>query len=95
VVDGDLIVSWIMFCAVGAFCAYHWYWFIRSIIFYGRNGFDFRENFGPEAYWSERGGDDDSVLMKPKEKFLIAGPVFVVVTSVMLIFIVLSLMGII
>jgi len=80
---------------VGAYCAHNWYWFIRSIIFYSRNGFDFSEDFGPEAYWSERGGDDDSVLMKPKEKFLIAGPVFVVMTSVILIFIVLGLMGII
>jgi hypothetical protein len=95
VVDGDLIVSWIMFCVVGAYCAHNWYWFIRSIIFYSRNGFDFSEDFGPEAYWADRGGDDDCVLMKPKEKFLIAGPVFVVVTSVMLIFIVLGLMGII
>ncbi|MGO6819444.1 hypothetical protein [Rhizobium leguminosarum] len=94
-VDGDLIVSWIMFCVVGAFCAYHWYWLIRSIIFYSRNGFDFREDFGPEAYWSDRGGDDDCVLMKPKEKFLIFWPSFVVITSVMLTFIVLGLTGII
>ncbi|MGO7669761.1 hypothetical protein ACC817_05445 [Rhizobium ruizarguesonis] len=94
-VAGDRLVLWLMFCVVGAYCAHNWYWFIRSIIFYSRNGFDFSEDFGPEAYWADRGGDDDCVLMKPKETFLIAGPVFVVVTSVMLIFIVLGLMGII
>ncbi|MGO7863603.1 hypothetical protein ACC676_18660 [Rhizobium ruizarguesonis] len=94
-VAGDRIVLWLMFCLVGAYCAHNWYWFIRSIIFYSKNGFDFSEDFGPEAYWSERGGDDDCVLMRPKEKFLIAGPLFVLVTSIMLIFIVLGLMGII
>lgn len=78
---------------MGSFCAYSWYWFIRSIIFYSRNGFDFSEDFGPEAYWADRGGDDDCVLMTPKEKFMVSGPLFVVVTSVMVIFIVLGLIG--
>ena len=91
----DRIQLWIALCIVGPFCAYYWYWFIRSIIFYSRNGFNFTEDFGPEAYWADRGGDDDCVLMRPKEKFFIAGPTFVLVTSVMMIFIVLALLGIV
>ena len=82
-------------CLVGGFCAHSWYWYVRSIIFYVRNGFDFSEDFGPEFYWADRGGDDDCVLMKPKAKFMFALPSFVVVTSAMLIFIVLGLTGII
>ncbi|UVD55245.1 hypothetical protein NE852_14160 [Rhizobium sp. Pop5] len=91
----DQIQLWIALCIVGPFCAYHWYWFIRSIYFYSKNGFDFSEDFGPEFHWADRGGDDDCVLMKPKEKFIFAWPSFVVVTSVMLVFIVLGLIGII
>lgn len=80
---------------MGAFCVHSWYWYVRSIIFYVRNGFNFSEDFGPEFYWADRGGDDDRVLMTPKEKFLFGLPSFVVVTSAMLIFLFLGLTGVI
>ncbi|MGO6787618.1 hypothetical protein ACCS70_29560 [Rhizobium ruizarguesonis] len=92
---GDRFVVWLILCLVGGFCVHSWYWYLRSIIFYVRNGFDFSEDFGPEFYWADRGGDDDRLLMKPKEKFLFGLPFFVVATSAMSIFIVLGLTGII
>lgn len=79
---------------VGSFCAYSWYWYIRSIIFYFRNGFDFSQDFGPEMYRSDLGGDDDCVLETPRQKFLIGLPFFVVLTTFMLLPIILALMGI-
>ncbi|RWY68801.1 hypothetical protein EHI48_28595 [Rhizobium sp. WSM1325] len=82
---------WIGLCLLGGFCAYSWYWYIRSIIFYFRNGFDFSEDFGPEM---SEFPDDDRFTTKPREKFLVAWPVFVLVTSLLLLFIVLGLMGV-
>ncbi|MGO8301045.1 hypothetical protein ACC817_33520 [Rhizobium ruizarguesonis] len=85
--------SWILpFCLVGGACAWSWYWYIRSIIFYYKNGFDFSEDFGPK--FSEF-PDDERFTAKPKEKFLVALPVFVIVTTVNLIPITLALLGII
>ncbi len=94
-VAGDRFVAWLILCLVGGFCVHMWYWYVRSIIFYVKNGFDFSEDFGPAFYWDDRGGDDNRLLMKPKEKFLFALPSFVVVTSAMSIFLVLGLTGII
>jgi hypothetical protein len=55
-------------CLVGGFCAYNWYWYIKAIIFYRRNGFDFSKDFGPKLYWSDF-QDDDRYLAKPRDKF--------------------------
>lgn len=89
-VADDRAGLWFAFCGVGALCAYSWYWYIRSIIFYFRNGFDYTEDFGPKL---SEFPDDDRFKTKPREKFLIGWPVFVVVTSFLLLFIVLALMG--
>ncbi|NNH67162.1 hypothetical protein HLI17_28495 [Rhizobium laguerreae] len=91
VVAGDRVVLWIMFCVVGALCAKSWQWFISSIIFYSGNGFDFSEDFGPKIYMFDF-TDDDRYLAKPREKFLIAIPFFVIMTSFVLLLIGLSLM---
>lgn len=88
----DRIALWVAFALVGALCTYSWYWYIRSVIFYLKNGFDFSMDFGPSMYWSEF--HDDRDLAKPREKFLIGWPAFVAVNSVMLLFIVLALIGI-
>ncbi|MBB4522997.1 hypothetical protein ACU8MP_04265 [Rhizobium leguminosarum] len=93
-VTDERIELWVLFCCAGGFCAYSWYWFIRSIIFYRGNGFDFSEDFGPKVYWSARGGDD-RLLAKPKAKFMFIMPFFVVATSVMLLLAVLALTGLI
>ena len=76
---------------MGGFCAYSWYWYIKSFIFYFRNGFDFSEDFGPKI---SEFPDDDRFTVKPREKFFVAWPVFVVVTSVLLLSVVLALLGV-
>jgi len=65
----------------------------QSIIFYRRNGFDFSKDFGPKIYWSSFA--NDRFLAKPKAKFLFAMPFVVTMTSFLLIFVTLILMGII
>ncbi|MGR9406276.1 hypothetical protein ACU8MI_06960 [Rhizobium leguminosarum] len=75
---------WVAFCFLACLCAYSWYWCIRSIVFYRRNGFDFSKDFGPEVYV---GG----FLVPPKAKFFIAMPFAVAVTSFLIIFFVLGL----
>ncbi|MFW8646283.1 hypothetical protein ACOJBO_45855 [Rhizobium beringeri] len=87
----DRIQLWIGLCFVGSFCAYSWYWYIKSIIFYYKNGFDFSEDFGPKFSEFE---DDDRFTAKPREKLLIVWPLFVVVSSAILIPITLALTGI-
>ncbi|MGY3611410.1 hypothetical protein ACWGRJ_47085, partial [Bradyrhizobium sp. Lot11] len=57
---------WLAFCVVGGFCGYNWYWYIRSILFYFRDGFDFSKDFGPKLQRSE----DDQDWATPREKFL-------------------------
>lgn len=84
---------WILLCLVGGFCAYNWYWYIRSFIFYFRNGFDFSEDFGPKLQRSEV-PDHDEDWATPRQKFLIAWPVWVVTTSFILLGIVLALIGV-
>ncbi|ANL75690.1 hypothetical protein AMC83_PE00277 (plasmid) [Rhizobium phaseoli] len=84
----ELIPLWIGLCAVGGLCAYNWYWYIKSIIFYRENGFDFSKDFGPELYL---GG----ILAPPKAKFYFAMPFVLVVTSFLSIIIALTLMGIV
>ncbi|UVD59153.1 hypothetical protein NE852_14150 [Rhizobium sp. Pop5] len=82
---------WIGFWATSGLCAYTWYWYIRSFIFYFRSGFDFSEDFGPQVSWSEF-QDDERDLANPREKFLVARPVSVLATSFILVCIVLALM---
>ena len=89
----DNIWLWIGLCLVGGFCAYSWYWYIRSIIFYRKNGFDFSEDFGPEFFFGEF--RDESFLAEPKAKFFFAMPFVLAVTSSLSILIVLMLLGII
>jgi hypothetical protein len=85
----DRVQLWIALCFMGGFCAYNWYWYIKSIFFYRNNGFDFSVNFGPDIW------DDDSGLsMSPRSKFLFGWPTFVAVSSLLLIFIVLVLVGV-
>jgi hypothetical protein len=51
---------WILpFFLVGGACAWSWYWYIRSIIFYYKNGFDFSEDFGPS--FSEFPDDENAL----------------------------------
>jgi hypothetical protein len=86
----DRIQLWIGLCAFGGFCAYSWYWYIRSIIFYYKNGFDFSEDFGPKMSEFE---DDDRFTAKPKEKFLITWPLFVAMSSLFSVLLFLALIG--
>ncbi|MGR9180467.1 hypothetical protein ACU8OR_33770 (plasmid) [Rhizobium leguminosarum] len=88
----ELIPMWLSLCLVGGFCAYSWYWYIRSIIFYRKNGFDFSRDFGPEIFFGEY--RDESFLGKPKAKFYFGMPLVLLVTSLLSISIILSLMGI-
>ncbi|RUM02560.1 hypothetical protein EFR84_20800 [Rhizobium chutanense] len=88
----DRIALWIGFCAVGGFCAYSWYWYIRSFIFYFRNDFDFSKDFGPKFRSEFAKHDQDWVT--PREKFLIDWPFWVLCTSFMLLIIVLALVGV-
>ncbi len=85
----DRIQLWIGLCFVGSFCAYCWYWYIRSIIFYYKNGFDYSVDFGPSM-----SSDDGDELSTPRQKFLLGWPFSVIVTSVLLVFVVLALIGV-
>ncbi|TBB14196.1 hypothetical protein ELH50_01215 [Rhizobium ruizarguesonis] len=89
----ELIPLWLGLCLVGGFCAYSWYWYIRSIIFNRKNGFDFSKDFGPEIFFGEF--RDEGFFAKPKAKFCFGMPFVLAVTSLHSISIVLSLMGII
>ncbi|NKJ96098.1 hypothetical protein GFM14_32035 [Rhizobium leguminosarum bv. viciae] len=68
-------------CVVGSLTAYNWYWYIRSIIFYRNNGFDFSKAFGPNDYWSRL--RQDSFLANPRVRFFFAMPFAVTVGSLM------------
>lgn len=85
---------WVLVCVFGASCAYTWYWFIRSIIFYVENGFDFSVNFGPDMYGSDYQDGDGDLLMSPRRKFLFGWPVSVVISSLVLLSIILALIGV-
>ena len=89
----DRFDLWIGLCFVGGFCAYFWYWYIRSIIFYRRNGFDFSKDFGPNIYSSRY--PDKRSLESPKAKFFFGMPFMLLVTSFLTIFTILGLFGII
>ncbi|XKM43680.1 hypothetical protein A4U53_039875 (plasmid) [Rhizobium ruizarguesonis] len=67
----DQFQSLLGLCVVSGFCAYNWYWYIRSIIFHRKNGFDFTKDFGPNNYWSEFA--QDTFMAKPKVKFFSLG----------------------
>ena len=89
----DRIYLWIGLCFVGGFCTYSWYWYIRSIIFYRRNGFDFSKDFGPNIYFSRY--PDERFLASPKAKFFFGMPFMLLVTSFLTMFTILGLFGII
>lgn len=80
---------WLGLCVVGGFCAYSWYWYIRSIIFYRKNGFDFSKDFGPDIYLSRFA--HERFLASPKVKFFVAMPIVLLLTSFLLMFIILRL----
>ncbi|MCJ9692993.1 hypothetical protein MOV76_15405 [Rhizobium sp. PRIMUS64] len=89
----DRIQLWFAFCFVGSICAYSWYWYIRSLIFYLRNGFDFSKDFGPKLHRSEF-PDHDQDWATPRQKFLSHWPFWVLTTSFVLLGIVLALTGV-
>jgi hypothetical protein len=76
---------------VGGFSGWSWYWFIRSIIFYLGNDFDFSVDFGPKVYMSEV--DDERNIATSWQKLVIAWQMSVIISSVLLV-VVLGLMGI-
>ncbi|WP_171899751.1 MULTISPECIES: hypothetical protein [unclassified Rhizobium] len=90
----DRVGLWVAFCTVGGVCAYSWYWYIRSVIFYLRNGFDFSQDFGPKLHRSEF-PDHDEDWATPKQKFLFDWPFWVLTTSFVLLGLVLALTGVI
>lgn len=77
---------------MGGLCAYSWYWYIKSIIFYRKNGFDFSKDFGFDIYFSRFANDR---FLTPKVQFYFAMPFVLGVTSFLSILNILSLMGII
>jgi hypothetical protein len=87
------IQLWLGLCLVGGFCAHSWYWWIRSIILYRRNGFDFTKDFGPKIYHGDS-VDDDRWLVNPRDKLLFSLPLFVVVSSVLSTVMILGLLGV-
>ncbi|NZD54143.1 hypothetical protein [Rhizobium leguminosarum] len=89
----DQVISLLALFVVGSFCAYNWYWYIRSIIFYRKNGFDFSIDFGPNDYWSEL--PHGTFMAKPKVKFFFARPFAVAVGSFLTLMSALGLMGIV
>lgn len=89
--DGRWLL-WIGLIFVGGVSGWSWYWFIRSIIFYMSNDFDFSVDFGPKVYMSEV--DDERYAATPWQKLVIAWPMCVVISSVLLFVTVLGLMGI-
>ncbi|MDF0661586.1 hypothetical protein PYR67_19880 [Rhizobium sp. BC49] len=88
----DRYALWIAFWLVGSICAYSWYWYIRSFIFYFRNDFDFSKDIGPK--FRSEFAEHDQDWVKPREKFLIDWPIWVLGASFFLLIIVLALMGV-
>ncbi|MGO6819756.1 hypothetical protein ACCS92_08905 [Rhizobium ruizarguesonis] len=89
----DQFQSLLGLCVVGSFTAYNWYWYINSIIFYRKNGFDFSKDFGPNDYWSRL--RRDSFLANPKVVFFFAMPFSVAVGTLLTLIFALALMGIV
>ncbi|ARO31734.1 hypothetical protein NXC14_CH03850 [Rhizobium sp. NXC14] len=76
------------FLFLASLCACSWYWCIRSIVFYRRNGFDFSKDFGPEV---RVGG----FLAPPKAKFYVIMPFTVAISSFLTLALTLGLLGIV
>jgi len=79
-----------MLCLFGGTTAYSWFWYVRSIIFYFKNGFDFTEEFGPKM-----GDFDNNRYSTPRFKFLIGWPLFAVLNFVVALVAGLTLMGVV
>ncbi|WP_246792581.1 hypothetical protein [Rhizobium leguminosarum] len=72
----DRFQLWLGLCLMGSFCAYNWYWYIRLVIFYRKNGFDFSKDFEQNDYFVNY-----RFFEKPKAKFFFAMPFAVAVSS--------------
>ncbi|WP_246777507.1 hypothetical protein [Rhizobium sp. BG4] len=83
---------WIALIFLSSFSGWSWYWFIRSIIFYMRNDFDFSIDFGPKIYMSEI--DDERYVVTPRQKLVIAWPMIVIISLGMVAGVVLALTGV-
>ncbi len=69
----ELILVYICMIAVGSALFWEVYWFIRSLLFYRNNGWDFSVDFGPKIYRGE--STEPEFEMAPREKMLIGHPV--------------------
>ncbi|KSV74591.1 hypothetical protein N185_02925 [Sinorhizobium sp. GW3] len=59
------------------------YWFIRTLLFYKGNGWDFTVDFGPKMYKGD--GEQAEFEMSPKEKLVSGYPLFILIYSVLLV----------
>ncbi|CAN7641035.1 hypothetical protein LJR257_004683 [Ensifer adhaerens] len=58
------------------------YWFIRSLLFYRNNGWDFTVQFGPKMYKGE--GDTPEFEMSAREKLVTGYPMGIVILGTLL-----------
>ncbi|WP_426239964.1 hypothetical protein [Pararhizobium sp. DWP1-1-3] len=69
-------------------------WYVRALLFYSRNGWDFSKDFGPDFYHGD-GPDDPRMKMKPEEKMWRGYPLFILIFGLFSILFGLGVFGII
>ncbi|SDN73849.1 hypothetical protein [Ensifer sp. YR511] len=63
----------------GAVLAWILYWFVRSLLFYWRNGWDFSVDFGPPMAWGNE--FQTSNELRPREKVMCGYPVALLIST--------------
>lgn len=58
------------------------HWFVRALLFYKGNGWDFTVDFGPKMYKGDWASPEFE--MSPKEKLVSGYPFFILILSVLL-----------
>jgi hypothetical protein len=70
------------------------YWYVRALLFYSRNGWDFSKDFGPDFYYGDVPGDP-RMKMKPEAKMWSGYPIFILLSGLFSIILGLGTFGVI
>lgn len=63
----------VVVAVLAAFLVRDIYWFVRSLLFYKNNGWDFTVDFGPKMYKGD--GDFPEFEMSPRQKLVFGYPI--------------------
>ena len=64
----------------GAVLAWLLFWYLRSLLFYWRNGWDFSADFGPPMAWGDEFQTSGNE-MRPREKVLWGYPITLLICA--------------